>query len=589
MASCLVPADEPLVSVVMAARDRADCIGGAIESVQRQSYPNWELLVIDDGSTDDTAARVEAITAVDGRVRCLREPARGVSAVRNRGLAAAHGSVIAYLDSDNFMAPDYLREVVAAFVAHPESVAVYAAQVVEPEAGKMSRWVRYRCRFDPCATLERRNYIDLNVFAHRRSLVDSPGGFDEALTRLVDYDLILRYTEHQPPLALAALGGTYCDDARPDRISIREGLGLNYHALRRRQERPVRPGLRVLYSVWHWPQLTESYVRWEAEYMRRRGVDVLICPEVSEVAAWFESELPVTNEPFERALEQFRPHLIHAHWLGHALQFAPLATRHGLPLTVRGHGFEMSAEAVRVLQAEPSVRSLYLHPHWPRHFSDQSKLRSVATGFAPHLYYPSPKDRRLVFRTAAALPSKDLKLFIDLAAECPEFEFVLAVAPALRCEEYLVELVEYNRSRKNPVRLLVGLAHEEVARWLRTAGIYLHTIAPESNIGGPISIAEAMATGCYVLARRLDPLEKYIGPAGGFYESHAEAVERLRETLRWPAARWSEAERCSVDRAYLRHGEAATFGTILDDWLAITGHGFGERPTVRVTATGRAA
>ena len=294
--------------------------------------------------------------------------------------------------------------------------------------------------------------------------------------------------------------------------------------------------------------------------------------------------MPTTNVPLERAIEQFRPHLIHAHWLGHAHQFAPLATRHGLPLTVRGHGFECTPEAIRALQSEPSVRSIYLHPHWPRLLNDQAKLRGVATGFAPHLYHLSPKDRRLVFRTAAALPSKELKLFIDLAADCPEFEFVLAVAPALRREEYLGELVEYNRSRKQPVRLLIGLAHEEVARWMRTAGIYLHTIAPDSNIGGPVSIAEAMATGCYVLARRLDPLVEYIGPAGGFYDSHAEAAERLRETLRWPEARWREAERCSVDRAYLRHGETATFATILDDWLAITGHALGERPPVAIAA-----
>ena len=274
-----VPADAPLVSVVMAARDRADCIGAAIESVQRQSYANWELLVIDDGSTDDTAARVDAIAAADVRVRCLREPARGVAAARNRGLEAAAGPIIAYLDSDNVMAQDYLRAIVAAFAAHPETVAVYAAQVVQPGAATAPLWVRYQ-RFDRTA-LERGNYIDLNVFAHRRRLVDSAGGFDEALTRLVDYDLILRYTERQPPLALAELGGTYNDEPRLDRISIREELGLNYHRLHRRLERPLRPGLRVLYSVWHWPQVTESYVRWEAEYMRRRGVEVLVCPEIN--------------------------------------------------------------------------------------------------------------------------------------------------------------------------------------------------------------------------------------------------------------------------------------------------------------------
>src|SRR5262249_52912053 len=82
----------------------------------------------------------------------------------------------------------------------------------------------------------------------------------------------------------------------------------------------------------------------------------------------------------------------------------------------------------------------------------------------------------------------------------------------------------------------------------------------------------------YMLARRLEPLMEYIGPAGAYYTTAAEAAALLRETLRWPAARWAEAERCSVDRAYMRHGESATFGKILDDWLSITGHGYAERP-----------
>lgn len=100
----------PRVSVVMPAYNCAGTIGAAVRSVQGQSFAGWELLVADDGSKDDTPARVAALAAEDGRVRLL--PARengGPAAARNRAIGAAAGEIVAFLDADDVWEPEKLE------------------------------------------------------------------------------------------------------------------------------------------------------------------------------------------------------------------------------------------------------------------------------------------------------------------------------------------------------------------------------------------------------------------------------------------------------------------------------------------------
>src|SRR5262249_1663912 len=91
----------PLGSVVLPTRDRRDFLPRAIESVQQQSYGNWELLIVDDGSVDGTAEFLAGVA--DERLRCFRHHGAGACAARNVGLAQARGDLIAYLDDDNMM------------------------------------------------------------------------------------------------------------------------------------------------------------------------------------------------------------------------------------------------------------------------------------------------------------------------------------------------------------------------------------------------------------------------------------------------------------------------------------------------------
>ncbi len=110
------PADltTPLVSVVMPLHNAADRVMEGVRSVQGQSLADWELLVVDDASTDDSGARVEALAAEDARIRVLRLECNGGPAVaRNAGIRAARGRYIAFLDSDDAWAPDKLARQVA--------------------------------------------------------------------------------------------------------------------------------------------------------------------------------------------------------------------------------------------------------------------------------------------------------------------------------------------------------------------------------------------------------------------------------------------------------------------------------------------
>ncbi|MFP4226925.1 MAG: glycosyltransferase family 2 protein, partial [Desulfobacterales bacterium] len=97
----------PLVSVIIPTLNRAWAVGKAIDSVLFQDYPNFELILVDDGSRDQTRS---LLSAYQSRIIYIHQPNQGVSAARNRGIAAASGDLIAFLDSDDYWLPGKLSE-----------------------------------------------------------------------------------------------------------------------------------------------------------------------------------------------------------------------------------------------------------------------------------------------------------------------------------------------------------------------------------------------------------------------------------------------------------------------------------------------
>jgi hypothetical protein len=209
--------EKPLVSVVLATRNRSQYLPRALGSVLAQSYPTWELLAVDDGSDDDT---YDVLGAVDERIRRFRTTHQGLSAARNRALAEASGDYVAYLDDDNTMHPDWLRSIVWAFSTWPEADVLYGAMIVDGEAGAgepagaAMPWVWF-VPYDR-DRLQRENLADIGAVAHRAGLPETV--FDEELDSLEDWDLLLRLTRDRDPLPLPVVAGTYTTSA-PHRLS----------------------------------------------------------------------------------------------------------------------------------------------------------------------------------------------------------------------------------------------------------------------------------------------------------------------------------------------------------------------------------
>ncbi len=198
-----VPFPSPVVTIVMPTWNRGWVVGAAIRSVQAQTFADWELIVVDDGSTDDTAEIMAAFH--DPRIRTVTRTHAGQCRARNHALTLARGALIAYLDSDNVWYPGYLAAAVAVFAAKPAVDCLYGAMVTD--AHYQGEHILFR-PFDRARLIDG-NYIGMSTFMHRRALIERYGALDEELATLEDWDLILRYTAHAPAYRLPALAVRY--------------------------------------------------------------------------------------------------------------------------------------------------------------------------------------------------------------------------------------------------------------------------------------------------------------------------------------------------------------------------------------------
>jgi len=209
------------VSVIIPTYNRAWCLPQAVASVLAQTFQNFELIVVDDGSRDDTA-RIAA--SWEPPVRFLQQANQGVSAARNRGIRASRGRLLAFLDSDDGWQPDKLARQVAFFEAHPAAMICQTDEIwirrgvrVNPKHRhrKPSGWI-FEASLDLCL-------VSPSAVMARRELFDTVGVFDEELPACEDYDLWLRVSARYPvhlieaPLVVKRGG-------HPDQLSSQHSL-----------------------------------------------------------------------------------------------------------------------------------------------------------------------------------------------------------------------------------------------------------------------------------------------------------------------------------------------------------------------------
>lgn len=176
--------------------NRAAAVGSAIESVLTQEFEDFELIVVDDGSTDESAAVVNSYA--DPRLRLIRMPSnRGGNAARNLGVEAARAPLIAFLDSDDSYLPNKLGFTIRAFDERPEMDVLLDSFVKRyPERDKRDIELRNPALDDNGEILEalftRRIWKATPGITARRNTILRSGMFDEELTRRQDFDFILR-------------------------------------------------------------------------------------------------------------------------------------------------------------------------------------------------------------------------------------------------------------------------------------------------------------------------------------------------------------------------------------------------------------
>src|SRR5574338_422820 len=186
------PSGSPVVSIVMPCYNAARHLATSIGSVQAQTLTDWELIAVDDGSTDDTLDRLQTLAAP--RIVVHAQPNRGVSAARNAGLQLARGEYVAFLDADDTWTPDFLASMVAALAARPDAVLAYCGwQNLGLEGGRGAPFVPpdYETP-DKAATLFAGCRWPIHAAMTRRAALLAAGGFSPTLKNAEDFHLWLK-------------------------------------------------------------------------------------------------------------------------------------------------------------------------------------------------------------------------------------------------------------------------------------------------------------------------------------------------------------------------------------------------------------
>jgi glycosyltransferase involved in cell wall biosynthesis len=179
-----------VISVIIPTYNRAAFVREAVDSVLAQSSSPGEVIVVDDGSTDETRSVLAVHTE---RIRYVRQLHAGVSAARNHGVALARGEWLAFLDSDDLWLPGKLAAQRRFMVDHPQS-RIFQTEELWLRNGKRINPRKYHRKPDGYCferLLERCLVSPSAVMVHR-SVIDAVGGFDEAMPACEDYDLWLR-------------------------------------------------------------------------------------------------------------------------------------------------------------------------------------------------------------------------------------------------------------------------------------------------------------------------------------------------------------------------------------------------------------
>jgi glycosyltransferase involved in cell wall biosynthesis len=259
---------QPLISTIIPTYNRANLVCDAIDSVLGQTYPHVEVVVVDDGSTDNT---IEVLARYGDKIRVIQQANAGPSAARNRGIQASNGEIIAFLDSDDLWLPAKLQRQAAILMRVDKSVPCCLCNAIMRYDDGEQRFfdmALLKPRYDEglwlnvAQVLSSRFVFFNQAVAIRREALDKAGLFDESLLFMEDHDMALRmafigpWTYIKEPLVVWRSGSenSLCEQAKKDAISYQCCMEKIYANILMRQTiqcHSVRRRLRHRLAVAH--------------------------------------------------------------------------------------------------------------------------------------------------------------------------------------------------------------------------------------------------------------------------------------------------------------------------------------------------
>ncbi len=339
------------VSVIMPTYNRVDIIERAIDSVLNQTYDNFELIIIDDGSSDNTETLLKGKydkLLENEKIKYFKQENKGVHNARNNGLSRAKGNIIAYLDSDNYWLDTYLEKMVSALSDNNCNTA-YSAMDVDDKV-RNRKFIREKL-YDRDELLSL-NFIDLNIFVHKKFLYDQLGGFSKILKRLVDWDLILRYTRLNEPYFVDQILAKYFLSEDLNNISNTVDLSENHiKVLKRHTDELVERGilnLHLAYVLWDFPTFSQTFVMNELKWLVENNYDVKVFykiePDLKAEIDFDIEAIKIKNvNDLTDKLEKYDINFIHTHFAyptGTELTY-PAAMKTGIPFTLSAHAVDI--------------------------------------------------------------------------------------------------------------------------------------------------------------------------------------------------------------------------------------------------------
>lgn len=183
----------PSVSVVMPAYCAAKTIAASIKSVQDQSLSSWELIIVDDGSTDNTVDVVSALANEDDRIRLICQNNQGPSAARNLGVEHARADVLAFLDADDFWAPERLNGMLAILVYCPDAGVLFSrTRFFDADTEQFGTLTPHAAHLEAKDLMAENAVCSTSNILCRKAVFEETGGFANGLHYAEDQDWLVR-------------------------------------------------------------------------------------------------------------------------------------------------------------------------------------------------------------------------------------------------------------------------------------------------------------------------------------------------------------------------------------------------------------